>query len=53
MIDLIKTYIIFVVLSKWNKIPKEGFELLDNHWSNKPQSGLKLWLYNKIKSANK
>lgn len=53
MIDFIKTYVRFVILHRWNKIPKENLEILEHNWKNKPTSGLKYWVYNKVKKLNK
>lgn len=50
MIDFVKTYITYVLFKK--PIPKEGFDLANKHWKNKPKKGCKLWLYNKIKKIN-
>lgn len=50
--DFLKTFVKYYLLSRWNKIPKEGFELLEKHWKNIPNGGLKLWLYNSIKKKN-
>ncbi len=52
MLDFLKTYIKYILLHRWNKVPKEGVALLEKHWKNKPNSGIKLWLYNKVKSKN-
>jgi hypothetical protein len=52
MMDFIKTYIKYIVLHRWNKISKEGIDLLEQHWKNKPTKGLKLWLYNKVKNKS-
>jgi hypothetical protein len=52
VIDFIKTYVKYILLHKWNKISKEGIDLLDEYWENKPTKGIKLWLYNKVKYKN-
>ena len=52
MIDFIKTYIKYFLLSRWNKISTEGLELLENHWKNKPTTGPNAWLYKQIKRKN-
>jgi len=52
MMDFIKTYIKYIVLHRWNIISKEGFDLLEEHWKNKPTKGIKLWLYNKLKKKH-
>jgi len=53
MIDTIRSYIVFVLLHQWNPIPKEGIELLEKEWVNKPTRGLKLKVYRKICELNK
>lgn len=45
MIDFIKTYVKYVLFHKWNKVPKESIGLLEKHWNNKPNKGVKYWLY--------
>jgi hypothetical protein len=40
------------MLHRFNKISKESFDFLDEHWNRKPIKGVKLWLYNKIKQIN-
>jgi hypothetical protein len=52
IIDIVKSYIKWVIFHKYNKIPKESFDFLDEHWDRKPKEGVKLWLYNKIKKIN-
>lgn len=52
MIDFIKTYIVFILLHKWNKLSKENFDILEKHWTNKPTNGLRYWVYNKVKEKN-
>lgn len=52
MIDFLKTYVKYILLHRWNKVSKESIDLLDEHWKNKPTNGVKLWLYNKVKSKN-
>jgi hypothetical protein len=52
MIDLIKTYFKYVLLHRWNKVGKQHFDWLDDHWQHKPTKGLRLWLYNKVKKIN-
>lgn len=53
MIDIVKTYIKFILLYRFNKIPKEGIELISKHWINKPKNGFKKHIYNKIMNKNK
>ena len=52
MIDFINTYVKYILLHKWNMVSKESIDLLDKHWKKKPTKGVKLWLYNKIKTKN-
>jgi hypothetical protein len=52
MIDFLKTYVKYILLHRWNKVSKESIDLLEEHWKNKPTNGVKLWLYNKVKSKN-
>ena len=52
MIDIVRSYIKWVIFHKFNKISKESFDFLDEHWDKKPTKGTKLWLYNKIKQIN-
>jgi hypothetical protein len=52
MIDFIKTYIKYVVFHKWNRLSIESIEFLEKHWEHKPKSGIKFWLYRKIKKIN-
>ena len=53
MIDIIKTYIKYVLLYRFNKVNKQAFDFLDKHFMNKKHSLLKVKLYNKIKKMNK
>lgn len=52
MIDNLKTVFKFIFLHKWNKIPKEGVELLETHWKNKPKKGIKKIIYKIILKLN-
>lgn len=52
MIDLLKTYIKYILFHRWNKVSKEMIDLLNQHWVKKPTKGLKLNLYNKIIQIN-
>lgn len=52
MIDFIKTYIKYVVFHKWNRLSIESIEFLEKYWEHKPKSGIKFWLYRKIKKIN-
>jgi hypothetical protein len=51
--DLIKTYIKYVLLHRWYKLSEESINLIEQHWENKPTNGMKLWLYKKIIKINK
>ena len=42
MIDFLKTYVKYILLHRWNKVPKESIDLLEEHWKNKPTNGVKL-----------
>lgn len=53
MIDIIKTYIKYVLLHRFNKVNKQAFNFLDKHFMNKKHTFLKVKLYNKIKKINK
>jgi hypothetical protein len=52
LLDILKTYIKYVLLHRWNKIDKITFDILDEHWALKPTKGVRLWMYNKVKSKN-
>lgn len=52
MIDFLKTYVKYILLHKWNKVPKESIDLLEEQWESKPTNGINLWLYSKIKYIN-
>ncbi len=52
LLDILKTYIKYVLLHRWNKIGKITFDILDEHWALKPTKGVRLWMYNKVKSKN-
>ena len=52
IIDNIKTFFVFVILHKFNKVPKESLDILETNWYNKPRKGLSLWIYNTIKRLN-
>jgi hypothetical protein len=52
MIDFLKAYVKYILLHRWNKVSNESFNLLEEHWKNKPTNGAKLWLYNKVKLKN-
>jgi hypothetical protein len=52
MIDLLMTFIKYVLLHKYNKINKDKLIFLDLHWIKKPNAGIRLWLYNKIRQLN-
>lgn len=52
--DAIKTYVIYVLLHRWNKISKESFDLIEEHWRpKKPLSKLQIKVLNKVKELNK
>lgn len=53
MINIIKTYIKYILLHRFNKLNNETFDLLDKHFMNKKHSFLTVKLYNKIKRINK
>lgn len=52
MLDFIGTYVKYILLHRYNKVSKESIELLDQHWKNKPTKGVKLWVYNKVRTIN-
>lgn len=52
MIDFLKTYIVFILLHRWNKVSEEHFDFLEKYWDEKPTKGIELWLYNKVKYKN-
>lgn len=50
-VDISSTYITFVLLHRWNKVDRRGFEFLDgSKWD--AGSKIKKRLYNKIKKLN-
>ena len=53
MIDLLKTYIRYVLLHRFHKISKEGICFIEKNFKKKPKKGIKKKLYDKIILTNK
>jgi len=52
IIDILKTYIKYILLHRWNKIDVWRLELLESYWGNRPTKGARRWLYDKVREKN-